>query len=47
VAEFVENAEILKLLKHCGVDYVQGFYVGRPSDALLYDTRAAKAAGYK
>jgi len=47
VAEFVENAEILKLLKQCGVDYVQGFYVGRPSDALLSNTQAAKAAGYK
>ncbi|HEY5603108.1 MAG TPA: EAL domain-containing protein, partial [Gammaproteobacteria bacterium] len=47
VAEFVENAEILKLLKECGVDYVQGFYVGRPASAFLSPARTAKAAGYK
>jgi EAL domain-containing protein (putative c-di-GMP-specific phosphodiesterase class I) len=47
VAEFVENAEILKLLKQCGVDYVQGYYVGRPSEELLIRTRTAKAAAYK
>ena len=47
VAEFVENAEILRLLKQCGVDYVQGYYVGRPSDALLSSEQAARAASYK
>ncbi len=30
VAEFVENANLLRLLKECGVDYAQGFYLGRP-----------------
>ncbi len=45
VAEFVENAEILKLLKECGVDYVQGYYISRPSDAMLVSAAAAKAAG--
>jgi diguanylate cyclase (GGDEF)-like protein len=30
VAEFVENADILRLLKDSGVDYVQGFYVAKP-----------------
>ncbi|MCH8102861.1 MAG: bifunctional diguanylate cyclase/phosphodiesterase [Chloroflexi bacterium] len=30
VAEYVENANLLRLLKECGVDYVQGFYLGRP-----------------
>ncbi len=30
VAEFVENAATLKLLKDCGVDYVQGFYISPP-----------------
>jgi len=35
VAEFVESAEVLKLLKECGVDYVQGFYVARPKARLI------------
>ena len=30
VAEFVENHETLLLLKKLGVDYVQGFHVGKP-----------------
>ncbi|BAW81087.1 PAS/PAC sensor(s)-containing diguanylate cyclase/phosphodiesterase [Candidatus Nitrosoglobus terrae] len=30
VAEFVESAEILALLREYGVDYAQGYYVGRP-----------------
>ncbi|SMO44280.1 EAL domain, c-di-GMP-specific phosphodiesterase class I (or its enzymatically inactive variant) [Balnearium lithotrophicum] len=30
IAEFVENEEILKLLKELGVDYGQGYYLGRP-----------------
>lgn len=30
IAEFVENATTLKLLKDCGVDYVQGFYITHP-----------------
>lgn len=30
VAEFVESAETLRLLKECGVDYVQGFYISHP-----------------
>lgn len=47
VAEFVENAEILKLLKESGVDYVQGYYIGRPSEAMLSTGTIAnaKAAG--
>jgi diguanylate cyclase (GGDEF)-like protein/PAS domain S-box-containing protein len=35
IAEFVESAEVLKLLKESGVDYVQGFYVARPNAKLL------------
>jgi len=31
VAEFVENQETLLLLKKLGVDYVQGFHVGKPA----------------
>lgn len=30
VAEFVETGEILELLKKYGVDFAQGYYVGRP-----------------
>ncbi|MEC4749978.1 GGDEF domain-containing protein [Methylomicrobium sp. Wu6] len=35
VAEYVENAEQLEKLKVLGVDYAQGYYVGKPS--LLFD----------
>ncbi|GEM_PF-586037 len=31
IAEFVENEAILEILREIGVDYAQGFYVGRPS----------------
>lgn len=41
VAEFVENADILKLLKQAGIDYVQGYYVGRPANGLMSQARAA------
>jgi diguanylate cyclase (GGDEF)-like protein/PAS domain S-box-containing protein len=34
VAEFVETEDSLKLLKSFGVDYVQGYYLGRP-DVIL------------
>lgn len=34
IAEFVENAESLRLLKEAGVDYVQGFYISPPLEAL-------------
>jgi EAL domain-containing protein (putative c-di-GMP-specific phosphodiesterase class I) len=34
IAEFVENAESLRLLKQAGVDYVQGFYISPPLDSL-------------
>ncbi|MDH5650138.1 MAG: EAL domain-containing protein, partial [Gammaproteobacteria bacterium] len=30
VAEYVENQEIFELLKTMGVDYVQGYHIGRP-----------------
>jgi len=46
VAEFVENADILKLLKQVGVDYVQGYYIARPSaDMLDQGDSANKVAG--
>lgn len=34
VAEFVENKETLELLRSLGVDYAQGYYIGRPSTEL-------------
>lgn len=34
-AEFVENAEILALLKGYGVDFGQGYFIGRPQADLL------------
>jgi EAL domain-containing protein (putative c-di-GMP-specific phosphodiesterase class I) len=30
VAEFAGNAELVQFLRSQGVDYAQGFYVGRP-----------------
>ena len=35
VAEFVESAEIIRLLKDCGVDFIQGFYVAKPAPKLI------------
>ena len=35
IAEYVENAEQVEKLKNLGVDYVQGYHVGKPS--LLFD----------
>ncbi len=31
VAEYVEDEEIVKTLKELGVDYLQGFHIGKPS----------------
>ncbi|WP_158936884.1 bifunctional diguanylate cyclase/phosphodiesterase [Burkholderia sp. S171] len=31
IAEYVENADIIELLKKYGVDYAQGYFIGRPS----------------
>jgi Amt family ammonium transporter len=30
IAEFVESEEILAALRDMGVDYAQGFHIGRP-----------------
>jgi EAL domain-containing protein (putative c-di-GMP-specific phosphodiesterase class I) len=32
VAEFVENGEITKILMDMGVDYMQGYYFGKPEN---------------
>jgi EAL domain-containing protein (putative c-di-GMP-specific phosphodiesterase class I) len=34
VAEYVESPEIVRLLKICGVDKIQGNYVSEPLDEL-------------
>ncbi|RYZ82735.1 MAG: EAL domain-containing protein, partial [Moraxellaceae bacterium] len=31
VAEYVENEEILEILKSMGIDFVQGYHIGHPS----------------
>ena len=35
IAEFVENHEIITLLRTLGVDYAQGFHIGKPQPELL------------
>ncbi|EHQ52566.1 ammonia permease [Ectothiorhodospira sp. PHS-1] len=30
IAEFVENEEVLEVLGRIGVDFVQGYHIGRP-----------------
>jgi len=37
IAEYVSNTEILRVLKELGVDYVQGYLLGKPSLELLED----------
>ena len=34
IAEFVENREILEILRSYGVDYAQGYYIGRPENSI-------------
>jgi diguanylate cyclase (GGDEF)-like protein len=35
VAEFVESQEIMDKILECGIDYAQGYHIGRPENALL------------
>ena len=35
IAEFVENEETVRILKEYGVDYAQGYYIGKPSPDIL------------
>jgi len=37
IAEYVENEEIFKVLEACGVDYVQGYHIGKPEEFLLLE----------
>jgi len=34
VAEYVEDEEIYEIIKECGIDYAQGYYVGKPEPEL-------------
>jgi EAL domain-containing protein (putative c-di-GMP-specific phosphodiesterase class I) len=34
VAEHVEDAEVLAVLKEIGIEYAQGYYIGRPASTL-------------
>lgn len=42
VAEFVESAEVIQLLRECGVDYIQGFYVDKPKPVLVNQVHLQK-----
>lgn len=39
VAEFVETDEVLQILKAKGVDYAQGYFIGKPSPSLCCSLR--------
>ena len=39
IAEHVEDATTLELLRNYGVDYAQGNYIGKPREALMNITR--------
>ena len=39
IAEYVEDAATLELLREYGVDYAQGNYIGKPREALMNVTR--------
>lgn len=42
VAEFVENQEIVDLVSSLGVDYLQGYHIGRPDEKLQLKTLKKK-----
>jgi diguanylate cyclase (GGDEF)-like protein/PAS domain S-box-containing protein len=42
VAEYVDRPEVLSALLACGVDFVQGYYVGRPTADLLGSYRQSR-----
>ncbi len=44
IAEFVENAEIIRVLADIGVDFAQGYHIGRPSPPLNYPPRSKVAS---
>jgi EAL domain-containing protein (putative c-di-GMP-specific phosphodiesterase class I) len=36
IAEFVENEKILNIVKNLGVDFSQGFYIGKPTSKITF-----------
>ena len=38
IAEYVENEDIMKILKEIGVDYFQGYYIGKPAELETYNS---------
>lgn len=42
VAEFVENAEIVQMLRDYGVDYAQGYHIGRPDPVFGWADRLTR-----
>ena len=41
IAEFVESEAILEKLRELGVDYAQGYYIGRPQRITVLDSLPA------
>ncbi|WP_304543241.1 EAL domain-containing protein [Sulfurimonas microaerophilic] len=41
IAEYVENIEIFNYLKNLGIDYSQGYYIGKPSSIIRYNLDVA------
>lgn len=39
VAEFVENKEVYEKAKECGIDFMQGYYFGKPCEELHNEVR--------
>ena len=44
VAEWVCDRDIFELVKELGVDYVQGYYIGKPGDSIVAEQRAGEAS---
>lgn len=45
IAEFVESAEVLDMLHDFGIDYAQGYHIGRPDREIAAHRPAAAAPG--
>ena len=45
IAEFVENKDVLHKLEEMGVDYVQGYYVGKPTALSLGNVVVKESRG--
>ena len=36
VAEFVENEATMGIIRELGIDYAQGYFIGKPAPAILH-----------